>query len=342
VVIISAADAAGKLGGTVNGNPGETLSGISDLKGAKEGDVSFILDAKHAGEALKSAAKVIISDSLDSLPGKTVIKVKNARLAYIGAIKLFFPDRQREGFISDRASVSKKASLGKNVVIGDFAVVKDGVVLGDGVLIGDGAVVAENCRVGSGSSVFARVTLYPGTVIGERCIIHSGAVIGADGFGFVENEGSIVKVPQTGNVLIKNDVEIGANTTIDRAAFGSTIIGNSCKLDNLVQIGHNVELGDGVIIAAQTGISGSVKIGNGCLIGGQVGFADHITVGRSVKIGSQSGVSKDTPDGAVISGTPARPLMEQRRTEAYAGKLGELFKRVKAIEADAGKPEDKK
>lgn len=263
--------------------------------------------------------------------------------------------------IHSTAIVSNKAKLGNNVKIGPFAIIDDEVVLGDNVEIGPkvhiitGSIIGNNnyigegtligdapqdlkykggksfVKIGSNTKINPLVSIYDGTEIGEGVLIHSGTVIGSDGFGFTEENGKIIKIPQIGFVKIGNGVEIGANCTIDRGSFGPTVISDNVKLDNLIHVAHNVEIGEGTLIAAQTGIAGSTKIGKHCIIGGQVGFVDHITIGNFVKIGSQAGVSKDVPDGAAITGTPARPIKELRRSEAYMMRLEELFKQVNEL-----------
>jgi UDP-3-O-[3-hydroxymyristoyl] glucosamine N-acyltransferase len=331
---IKAEEIARLINGQITGNAGEIVSGISDLKGAADDDLSFILSPKHLNDALASRARVLLSDSLDDISGKTIIKVKNAKAAYAVVIGIFHPEKPPVSFTSTTASVSADAVIGKNVFIDDFVVIKSGAVIRDNAFIGAGTVVYEDCIIGSATRLNPGIVLYYKTEIGSNCIIHSGTVIGADGFGFVEYDGKHMKVPQIGHVVIGDNVEIGANCCVDRAAFGATRIGNNVKIDNLVHIAHNVEVGEGTLIIAQAGISGSTKIGKNCIIGGQAGLVDHLNIGDGAMIGSQSGVSSSVESGALLSGTPARPLMKLRKAEAYMMKLEELFKRVKALEAD--------
>ena len=331
---ITLQEIAALTGGEIKGNAGQVLSGISDLKGASENDLSFILSPKFLAAAIACPAKVLLSDSLDAIEGKTVIKVKSAKAAYAKAISLFYPEPKVVAYVSPKASVATDVKIGKDVFIDDFAVIKSGSSLSDGVYIGAGVVVSENCSIGSKTRINPNVSLYAGSQTGVSCIIHSGTVIGADGFGFVEDEGKLIKVPQIGRVIIGNNVEIGSNCCIDRAAFGATRIGDNVKLDNFVHIAHNVEVGEGTLIIAQSGISGSTKIGKNVIIGGQVGVVDHVTIGDGARIGSQSGIPSDVEPGALLSGTPARPLMKLRKAEAYMMKLEDLFKRVKTLEAD--------
>jgi len=337
----SAEEIARAAGGKVIGDPGAKISGISDLKNADESCVSFVLSEKYVKQAEESRAKVIISDSVDTINGKTIIKVKNAKLAYIGIVSLLTPKEMQKEYISPKASVSQKAKIGKNVYLDDYAVIKDGAEISDGAVIYSGVFVGENSKIGKNTIIYPNVSIYRRTEIGDNTIIHAGCVIGADGFGFVEDCGNIVKVPQIGYVKIGNNAEIGANTTVDRGAFGPTVIGDNVKLDNLVQVAHNVKIGEGTIIAAQTGISGSTEIGKYSLVGGQVGFVEHIKVGNFVKIGAKAGISKDTADNAAVTGAPARPIMEQRRSEAYVMRLKELFVKVKELETEIKKLKEK-
>ncbi len=325
---LSVKEIAEKINGQIIGKSNIKISGISDLKSAKKGEISFIISPKYIKDAENSLADVIISDSIDKINKKTIIKVKNARIAYVSVLKLFHPEKEVTENISERAVLGKNFKKGKNVFIDDFVVIKDNVELGDNVYIGAGTYIGNDVKIGNGVKIYPSVSIYDRTIIDENTLIHSGVVIGSDGFGFTEDNGKIIKIPQVGFVKIGKNVEIGSNCTIDRGAFGPTIINDNVKLDNLIHVAHNVEIGEGTLIAAQTGIAGSTKIGKHCIIGGQVGFVDHINIGNFVKIGSQAGVSKDIPDNSVITGTPARPIKELRRAEAYMMRLEELFKKV--------------
>jgi UDP-3-O-[3-hydroxymyristoyl] glucosamine N-acyltransferase len=339
---ITAQELAQKIGGTLKGDPLKMISGINELKGAKATDVSFVLEKKYAEEAKASSASVILSDSVDEIEGKTVIKVGHAKAAYVAVINIFYPEPPRTDYRAQSISVSASAKIGAGVAVHDFAVIGDGAVIEDNVIIGAGCFVGADCRIGKNTVLDPNVTLYAKTVIGESTIIHSGVTLGGDGFGFVPYKGGILKVPQIGYVKIGSYVEIGNNCCVDRGAFGPTVIGNMVKIDNLVHIAHNVQVGDGTIIVAQTGVAGSTKIGMGCVIGGQVGITDHIEIGDFAQIGSQAGVSKDIPAKAVVTGTPAKNFMDEKRSQAYIGKLAVLFDRVKAIEAGLKKENDEK
>jgi UDP-3-O-[3-hydroxymyristoyl] glucosamine N-acyltransferase len=316
----------------INGDPGIIVSGVADLRGAGKSDISFILKTKFIADAEKSGAAAIISDSVDEIKGKAVLKVKNAKAAYVKAISITMPVQKKQPSISPKASVADSAKTAPGVTVEDFAVIGENAFIGENSFIGTFVSIGGRCTIGRGTVINSNVSIYPGCIIGDNCIIHSGTVIGADGFSFIEDNGALLKVPQIGNVVIGTGVEIGANSCIDRAAFGSTRIGNNVKIDNLVHIAHNCEIGESTIIVAQAGIAGSTKIGTGCVIGGQVGIVDHVTIGDGAKIGSQAGIPGNVEAGAMLTGTPARPVMQLRKAEAYMMKLEELFKRVKALE----------
>ena len=234
------------------------------------------------------------------------------------------------------ASISEKATIGDDCYIGDFAVIEAGAVIGNGAKIYPQVYVGDGVKVGAGTTLHPGVKIYEGCRVGANCIIHAGAVIGADGFGFLPKpDGTFDKIPQLGNVVIEDNVEIGANTCIDRAKTDSTIIRKGVKLDNLIQIGHNVEVGENTVSSAQTGIAGTTKIGHNCFIGGQVGFADHIKIGNYVKIGSQSGLDKDVPDGEIRFGSPALSGINFHRSFSVFKTLPELQRRVAALEKAA-------
>jgi UDP-3-O-[3-hydroxymyristoyl] glucosamine N-acyltransferase len=331
-VVLTAGELAEKIDGKVtSGDPDLKISGISDLTNSKDSDVSFILSDRYLDPAVSSKARVIISDSVDRIGDKTIIKVRNAKGAYINAINVFYPSESIKGNISKNASIPQSVRLGQSVCIEDFVVVKERTQIGDGTFIGSGSFIGENCIIGKNVKIFPNVSIYDGIIIGDNTIIHSGVVIGADGFGYFEDNGNIIKIPQIGNVKIGRNVEIGANTTIDRASFGSTFIDDDVKIDNLVQVAHNVHIGRGTVIASQTGIAGSTTIGKYCVIAGQVGFVDHVDIGDFVKIGAQAGVAKDLQDKAEVTGSPARPVKELRKAEAYMMRLEELFKQVREI-----------
>jgi UDP-3-O-[3-hydroxymyristoyl] glucosamine N-acyltransferase len=278
-------------------------------------------------------AGAVIIDRKHSKPAMPVIRVDDPYVSALQTVKIFYPEAEpRLVGIHPSAVIAKSAKLGKEVGIGAGAVIEENAVLGDRVSIGPNAVIEKDVVIGDDSRIHANVTIRHHCKVGKRVIIHPGAVIGAEGFGFAPTEGRFEKIPQVGIVVIEDDADIGANTCIDRAFLGATRIGRGVKLDNLIQIAHNVEVDDHTVIAAQTGISGSTRIGKGVMMGGQVGITGHIEISDGVKIGAQSGVTKGFPPGATIFGYPARPIMETKRIEACLVRLPELLKRVAELE----------
>ncbi len=338
---ISASELALKLGGEIKGNAGIMVAGISDLKNAAENEVSFVLSGKFAAQAADSKAAVLIVPHGFSAEGRTLIAVKDPKRASIDVVKLFFPAESYAAGVSPLALADKTASVHESAHVAQFCSVGAGSVLEAGCVMLAGSFVGKNCKIGKNTVLNPGVKIYDNCVIGEENIIHANAVIGADGFGFVPAEEGIIKVPQVGRVVTGKNVEIGANTTVDRAAFGSTIIEDSVKIDNLVQIAHNCVIGEGTMIAAQTGVSGSCVIGKYCILGGQVGVGDHVNIGDKAMIGSQAGIVKDVPAGAVVTGTPARPIMDERKNQARVNKLSDYFDRVKLIEKEIEKLKEK-
>ena len=263
----------------------------------------------------------------------TLVKVDDVGAAVLQLLAAYDAARPQKKGISDRCSVSERASVGEDCYIGDFAVIEAGARIGNNVKIYPQCYIGDGVEIGDGTKLYAGVKIYEGCKVGKNCILHSGAVIGADGFGFAPNaEGGFDKIPQLGNVIIEDNVEIGANTCIDRAKTDATIIRSGVKLDNLIQIGHNVEIGSNTVSSAQTGIAGSSKVGHNCFIAGQVGIADHVTIGNFVKIGSQSGLDKDVPDGEIRMGSPALAGLKYHRSNAVFRNLPELAQRVNELE----------
>jgi UDP-3-O-[3-hydroxymyristoyl] glucosamine N-acyltransferase len=266
----------------------------------------------------------------------------NPYYAFACTVELFNPQERPEPGISPVAVVHAGATLGKDVSIGPFAVVEEGAVVGDRAIIMAGVYVGKRASVGDDSLLYPRVTLYHGVRVGKRAILHSGCVIGSDGFGFAPSEKGFRKIPQIGTVEVDDDVEIGANTTIDRATLGVTRIGRGTKLDNLIQVGHNVDIGSDTVVASQTGISGSCKVGSRVMIGGQVGLAGHLEIGDGVMLGAKSGVaaSISAKEAQVWSGIPAMPHRTWLRVAMLMSSLPELFRRVKRLETGKSASEE--
>ncbi|MFH1008681.1 MAG: UDP-3-O-(3-hydroxymyristoyl)glucosamine N-acyltransferase [Candidatus Latescibacterota bacterium] len=304
---------------------------VAPIEEADVGAISFVANRKYRRFlSTTKASAVIVPPDMEQDAVGTYIVSPNPYLSIQRVIRLLYGDGvDFPKGVHETAILGADVRLGTDVSLGPYAVIEDGCELGNGVIIGAGCVVGRGSRIGDRTILYPNVTVYHGTEIGQTVIVHSGAVIGSDGFGFAWDGKQYHKIPQVGRVIIEEDVEIGANTAIDRAALGVTRIGRGTKIDNLVQIGHNATVGCHTVIAGQTGISGSTKIGNGVQIGGQAGLSGHLEVGDRARIGAQAGVSKSVPEGIVVSGYPARPHRDQVRLEAALGKVPELLKIVK-------------
>jgi UDP-3-O-[3-hydroxymyristoyl] glucosamine N-acyltransferase len=319
------------LGAEVRGGEPELeVSGVASIAGAGGSDVVFAEDAPILRDALASSAgAVIVSKKLNAAvgdSGKALLAVANAKLAFARAARLFF-QREVEETVHATALVEADVVRGRRISIGAYAVIEAGAHLGDETVIGAGAVIGRGVVLGRGCRIYPRVVIYPGTELGDQVVVHAGAVLGSDGFGYVRDDatGEYIQFPQQGRLVIEDDVEIGANTTIDRGALEETRIGRGVKIDNLVHIGHNVLVERNVVIAAQTGVSGSTVIRAGAVVGGQVGIGDHAEIGEGVILGSGSGVlthKKVKGAGGVFWGRPARPLPQYLKELAAMGRLG--------------------
>ena len=328
---------AGLISGEVVGDKSATVHTVSSIEDGKAGGLAYLSNPKYEQYLYTTQCSIVLVDK--SFEPKqdvaaTLIKVYNVGACVLQLLQMYQAMKPQKSGISSRASISEKATVGENCYIGDFAVIEAGAVVGNGAKIYPHCYVGDNVKVGEGTTLYPRVTIYEGCAVGSRCIIHAGAVIGADGFGFAPNAaGGFDKIPQLGNVIIEDDVEIGANTCIDRAKTDSTIIRRGVKLDNLIQIGHNVQIGENTVSSAQTGIAGTSKVGKNCFLAGQVGIADHITVGNFVKIGSQSGIDRDVPDGEVRFGSPALKGMGYYRSFAVFKELPDMARQLRALES---------
>ena len=317
------------VNGEVVGNPGVVVTGLAGLRDATPHSLTFVSQRSYLpllAETRAAAAVVGLDVVSDKLP---LVRVKDPDLAFALIAREYVPGpvRPKPG-VHPGAIVASDAILGADVAVSAFVVVESGARIGrgsvlyPGVYVGPGAVVGEDCLL------YPHVVVRDAVKIGDRCILHPGVVVGADGFGFVPDGDAILKVPQIGTVIIGNDVEIGACTTIDRARLDATVVGDGAKIDNLVQIGHNVRIGRNCLIVAQTGISGSTRLGDGCMVGGQVGLSGHIELGDGVKVAARAGVINSFPAGKVISGEPAQEHGQTLRTLAAARRLPELLKQV--------------
>lgn len=327
---------AQQVGGIIEGDGSVTVSTFSKIEEAKPGSITFLANPKYTHYIYSTDASIVLvrKDFVAEHPVKaTLIKVDDpyATLSALLTMVAKFMFVMPVG-IEESCHIASGVEVDSDSYVGAFAYVGEGAKLGKGVKIFPQTYVGRNVVIGDGTILYPGVRIYDGCHIGARCIIHSGAVIGADGFGFAPTPDGYHKIPQIGIVVIDDDVEIGANTTVDRATMGATHVGRGTKLDNLIQVAHNAEIGTSTVIAAQTGIAGSTKIGSRCMIGGQVGFAGHSKVGDDVQIGAQSGIPGNVADGSRIMGYPAVPARDFMRQSAYIKRLGELFDRVTDLE----------
>lgn len=317
------------------------ISGPAKIEDAALGQVSFIANEKYIRFLATTEASLVIvhrSVSVDEYAGKrSFLKVSDPYTAFVFLLKIFAPPRVITApGIAATAVIGNGTSIAEGVSVGEFAVIGDNCTIGRNTVIGSHTVLLNNVSLGEEVLLFPRVTIYDGIVLHNRVVVHSGSVIGADGFGFApQSNGSYVKIPQMGVVEIGDDVEIGANSTIDRATMGSTVIGRGVKIDNLVQIAHNCTIGDDTVIAAQAGISGSVVVGRQCLIGGQAGFAGHLELADRIQVAAKTGISKSfLQPGTVLRGTPAQPMRDQLKLEAMMRNLGAMKEKLDLLEAD--------
>jgi len=329
---LRADEIARQLEGEVIGDPGLLLQGFAPADKSRPGDLTFAENATYFSRANQSAASAIVIDHDHGPSPKTLIRVSNARIAFARILPIFFPEPTNPPGIHPSVVIATTAVIDPTASIGPHCVISDQVRIGPGCVLHGGNHVGHSCVLGAECQLFPRVVLYPRTLLGERVRIHAGTVVGADGFGYVLDQGHHRKVPQVGQVVIQDDVEIGANVTIDRGALGSTIIGRGTKIDNLVQIAHNVTLGEHCLIVAQVGIAGSTKLGNYVTLGGQVGLAGHLKVGHRVAVAAQSGVMHDIPDGEKWFGYPAQPDRKTKRQVLAIQQLPQLLRRVSELE----------
>ncbi|UCH77403.1 MAG: UDP-3-O-(3-hydroxymyristoyl)glucosamine N-acyltransferase [Candidatus Coatesbacteria bacterium] len=325
---------AAAVGGEVAGEGGTVIRGVNGITEAAPDEVTFVANPKYraALKSTRAGAVVVVPDT--EAPSLTLIKVANPYAAFARLLGMFAPPAEVPEGISELACIHETARLGAEVAVGPFATIREGAAVGDRTTLGAGTYVGRDTVVGADCLIYPLVTIRERVTVGDRCIVHSGTVIGSDGFGFA-TEGKVHhKIPQIGVVVIEDDVEIGANCTIDRATMGETRLGRGAKLDNLIQIAHNVKIGAGTLIAAQTGIAGSTVLGEFCVLGGQVGIVPHITIGNGAILAAQSGITKSLRDGATVFGRPARPLAEVKRREGRVALLEKYFERVKALEKE--------
>ncbi|OGP77192.1 MAG: UDP-3-O-(3-hydroxymyristoyl)glucosamine N-acyltransferase [Deltaproteobacteria bacterium RBG_16_49_23] len=328
------------VGGTLVGDGEVEISGVASMDEAQPGEITFIASPRYLRKLNETRASAVIVSKEVTAADKPLICAAHPHLAFVKILTLFFAKPYQPKGIDPNAWISSTAQLGKDltiyphVYIGDRCRIEDRVTLYPGVAVGEDSVIGED------SVLHPNVSVYSGSVIGKRVILHSGVVVGADGFGFVKDGKKNVKIPQVGKVIIEDDVEVGANSTIDRAALGETIIRRGVKIDNLVQVAHNVEIGEDSIIVAQVGIAGSTKIGKNVILAGQVGVVGHIEIGDNVQVGAQSGVGQNLPPDQAFSGSPAMPHREWLRTVMTFPKLPEMRRTLVDIEGRLKKIEE--
>lgn len=330
---LTIAELAERIGGKVDGDGSLMIQSAAPIETAAEGDITFIANQKYLKHLSTTKASAIILDSDTPSDGLTTIRHSNPYLAFAYTIDILFPELPEvpQG-VAESSIIDANSSIDSSSRIGPLCHISSGAVIGKESRLVSSVFVGRNVTIGDNCIIYPGVRIMDDTTIGSHVIIHSSTVLGSDGFGFAESETGLKKIKQIGWVEIGDDVEIGSNCSVDRGALGPTVIGMGTKIDNLVQIGHNVQIGRHSIIVAQVGISGSTKIGNGVVIAGQVGVIGHIEVGDGVQVGAQSGIAKSVPPGKKIFGTPAKDIMHAKRIQGAMNRLPELFKRVKKLE----------
>lgn len=329
---ISLKKIADYLGAELLGDPEIIISRLAPIEKAAEGEISFLSDPRKARLLQMTKASALIVPKGVSIKGKALLIVDNPYVAFAKVQSLFFPGPQPKGEISPLAYIHPQAHLGENVTVKPFACIEKDARIGDGSIIFPHVFIGEGSAIGKACIIYSGARIYHGCRLGDRVILHGGVVIGSDGFGYAWDGKKQVKIPQVGGVVIGDDVEIGSNTTIDRGTLEDTVIGSDVKIDNLVQIGHNVKVGDHSILVSQVGIAGSTEIGKGVILAGQVGVAGHLKIGDHVKVGAQSGIHKNMKEGEVMSGSPAVPYKTWLKTCAVVPRLPEIRQKVKKME----------
>lgn len=329
----SLAELADRLGAELVGDGKRMVEGIRPLDRARAEHLSFLHNPKYTAQAAESRAGAILVHSADELPGRDLLVCAQPYLAVARALEIFHPRRPAEPGVHPSAVTADDLQLGEGASVGPLVAVGRGVAIGERTVIAAGCVVGDGVRIGRDVLLHPRVVIEDGCVIGDRCILQSGVVIGSDGYGFATVDGVHHKVPQVGIVVLEDDVEIQANTTIDRATMGETRIGRGTKVDNLVQLAHNVEVGEDCLLVAQVGISGSTKIGDHCVFAGKAGAAGHLEIGDQTMVAATAGVMKSFPDGhGVLAGFPARPQKEWMKAQAALQRLDGLRKTIRRLE----------
>jgi UDP-3-O-[3-hydroxymyristoyl] glucosamine N-acyltransferase len=331
----SAKQIASFIGGRVEGNEDATVNTFAKIEEGKEGAISFLSNPKYIQYIYDTKSTIVLVDdslALEKPVSTTLIRVKSAYESVAKLLQLYASTMPRKTGIDKLAYISPKAIIGQDVYIGPFACIGDGVVIGDRAMIYPHAVIGDKVTIGEESVIYPNVTIYEGCILGKNVTIHSGTVIGADGFGFAPNQEGYDKIPQIGIVVIEDNVEIGANTCVDRSTMGSTIIHKGVKLDNLIQIAHNCEIGENTVMSAQVGVAGSTKVGSWCMFGGQVGLAGHLHIGDKVNLGAQSGVPGNIKENSTLIGTPPMEPKAYFKSQALFRRLPDIFKQLSDLQ----------
>jgi|MGYP005830832055 UDP-3-O-[3-hydroxymyristoyl] glucosamine N-acyltransferase len=328
----TAGQIADQLNGTVVGNRDVDINTLSKIEEGKKGSLTFLANPKYTEFIYSTdASATIVANDFEPTEKitTTLIKVKDPYSSFTTILELFNDDKSKRSGISDKSDIDKSSTISKSSYVGSYTTIGKNSIVGDNCVIDNQVFIGDNVKIGNNCKIYPGTKILNDTIIGNSCIIHSSCSIGSDGFGFAPNDdGTYKKIPQTGNVVIGNNVEIGSNSTIDRATIGSTIINDGVKLDNQIQIAHNVEIGENTAIAAQSGIAGSTKIGKNCMIGGQVGIIGHLKIGDNVKIQAQAGVTSDVESNARITGTPAISYMNYNKSYIHFKNLPEIVKKI--------------
>ena len=327
---------AGILEGEIVGDPETEVSKLSKIEEGESGSLTFLANPKYTNYIYTTRASITIVNKdfeTDRPVSTTLIKVEDAYKSFSKLLEYYNQVKMNKTGVEQPVFVADSAVLGEAIYLGAFSYLGDNVRIGNNVKIYPNVFIGDNVTIGDHSVIFAGAKIYSETVIGKNCVINSGCIIGADGFGYAPDEnGALQKVPQTGNVVLEDHVDVGAGTTIDRATLGSTVIRKGVKLDNQIQIAHNVEIGQNTVIAAQTGIAGSTKIGKNCMIGGQVGIVGHITIGDGVKVQAQSGIGRNVKDGEVLQGSPALGYAAYNKSYVHFKNLNAIVDRIHQLE----------
>ncbi len=334
---ITARQIADILNASIEGDPDVKVSNLSKIEEGKPGTISFLGNLKYTPYIYTTEASVVIVNkdfSTEKPITPTLLRVESAQLAFSQLLEFYNQIKRNKVGISSLAFIPATAVLGKEIYVGEFVVIGENVKIADKVKIYPQVFIGDNVEIGEGTTLFPGVKIYSETIIGKNCMLHGGVVVGSDGFGFIPDKENVYhKIPQTGNVIIEDDVEIGSNSTVDRATLGSTIIRKGVKLDNLCQIAHNVLVGENTVMASQSGIAGSSKVGRNCMIGGQVGISGHFTIADGCKIAGQSGVDTNVKEeGSILMGSPAFDLRKYQRASIHFRNLSEIVKRIDSLE----------